>query len=212
LEWVAIRSKPGLVNSFNRPGGNATGIVFQTSDIEPKRIDLLQELVPGGALLGALLNPKYPPAAGQLEDIERASRQIGRRVFIVKASNDAELDAAFAAVVRERVGALLVAADPYFDSRRNRIIAFAAQSRLPAVYQFREYVVAGGLISYGPSLTEGYRQYGIYAGRILKGAKPADLPVMQPTKFDFVINLKTAKALGFDIPPMLLARADEVIE
>jgi putative ABC transport system substrate-binding protein len=204
--------KAGLVDSFNRPGGNATGIVFQTSDIEPKRIDLLQELVPGGALLGAILNPKYPPAAGQLEDIERASRQIGRRVFVVKASNDAELDTAFAAVVRERVGALLVAADPYFDSRRNRIIAFAAQSRLPAIYQFREYAVAGGLISYGPSLTEGYRQYGIYAGRILKGAKPADLPVVQPTKFDFVINLKTAKALGFDIPPMLLARADEVIE
>ena len=152
------------------------------------------------------------PAAGQLNDLEEAARKIGQQVVVARASNDSELNAAFAALLGERVGALLVAADPYFDTRRDRIIAFAAQNRLPAMYQFREYAVAGGLISYGPSITDAYRQGGIYAARILNGAKPADLPVVQPTKFEFVINLKTAKALGFEIPPAISARADEVIE
>jgi ABC-type uncharacterized transport system substrate-binding protein len=202
----------GLVESFNRPGGNATGCVVLSNDMEPKRLDLLREIVPGVSLFGALINPNFPPAAGQLRDLEAAAPKIGRRLFIAKASNDAELDAGFAALLHERAGALVVASDPYFDTRRARIIAFAAQHRLPAVYQFREYAFDGGLISYGPSITDAYRQVGIYAGRILRGAKPADLPVMQPTKFDFVINLKTAKALGLEIPDKLLALADEVIE
>jgi putative tryptophan/tyrosine transport system substrate-binding protein len=204
--------KAGLVESLNRPGGNATGFTILTNEMEPKRLGLLHELVPGIPLFGAILNPNFPPAAGQLNDLEEAARKIGQRVVVARASNDSELDAALAALLRERVGALLVAADPYFDTRRDRIIAFAAQNRLPAMYQFREYAVAGGLISYGPSITDAYRQGGIYAARILNGAKPADLPVVQPTKFEFVINLKTAKALGFEIPPAISARADEVIE
>jgi ABC-type uncharacterized transport system substrate-binding protein len=147
-----------------------------------------------------------------LEDIDAAVRAIGQRLLVVKASNDTELDAALAALVRERVGAMLVAADPYFDTRRDRIIASAAQNRLPAMYQFREFAVAGGLISYGPNITDSYRQGGVYAGRILKGAKPADLPVLQPTKFELVINLKTANALGLAVPNSMQLLADEVIE
>ncbi|MGA8422370.1 MAG: ABC transporter substrate-binding protein, partial [Pseudolabrys sp.] len=138
--------------------------------------------------------------------------RLGRQLLVVKASNDGELDSAFAALSQAQVGALLVASDPYFDTRRTRIIAFAAQNRLPTIYQFREYAVEGGLVSYGPSITDAYRQVGMYAARILKGEKPADLPVLQPTKFDFVINLKTAKALGLSVPPTLVARVDEVIE
>ena len=203
----------GLVESFNRPGGNATGwaLVF-SGDTEAKRLDLLREIVPGVSLFGALLNPNFPPAANQLRALEAAAPKIGRRIFVAKASNDAELDAAFAALLRQRVGALVVAGDPYFDTRRARIIAFAAEHRLPAIYQFRDYADDGGLISYGPSITDAYRQVGIYASRILNGTKPADLPVMQPTKFDFIINLKTAKALGLEIPPTVSAGADEVIE
>ena len=158
------------------------------------------------------LNPNFPPVARQLQEIEAAARTIGQQLFIWKASNDAELNAGFVSLVEQRVGALLIAADPYFDTRRDRIIAFTAQNRLPAMYQFREFAVAGGLISYGPSITDAYRQAGIYAGRILKGAKPADLPFVQPTKFEFVINLKTAKVLGLAIPAGLISFADEVIE
>jgi ABC-type uncharacterized transport system substrate-binding protein len=204
--------KDGLVESFNRPGRNATGSVLATTEMEPKRLGLLHELVPSVPLIGALLNPNVPEAARQLPELEEAARTIGRRLFVARASDDEELNAAFALLLQQRVGALLVAADAYFDTRRDRIIAFAAESRLPAIYHFREYAVAGGLVSYGPSITDAYQQVGIYTGRILKGAKPADLPVVQPTKFDFVINLKTAKVLRFEIPPALLARADEVIE
>ena len=180
--------------------------------MEAKRFDLLREIVPGVPFFGAILNPNFPPAASQSRDLEAAALKTGRRLFIAKASNDAELDFAFLALLRERVGALVVAFDPYFDTRRARIIALAAEHHLPAIYQFREYAFDGGLISYGPSITDAYRQVGIYAGRILSGARPADLPVMQPTKFDFVINLKTAKALGLEVPPTVSARADEVIE
>jgi putative ABC transport system substrate-binding protein len=204
--------KAGLVDSFNRPGGNATGFTLLTPEMEPKRVGLLHELVPGAALIGALLNPHFPPSARQLEDIGAAARAIGQRLLVVKASDDAELDAALAALVRERVGAMLIAADPYFDTRRDRIIASAAENRLPAMYQFREFAVAGGLISYGPNITDSYRQGGLYAGRILKGAKPADLPVLQPTKFELVINLKTANALGLAVPNSMQLLADEVIE
>jgi putative tryptophan/tyrosine transport system substrate-binding protein len=204
--------KAGLIASFNRPGGNATGYTLLTSELEPKRVGLLTELLPGLPLLGVLLNSNFPPAVRQLQDIEVAVRTIGQALFVARASNDKELDAALTSFVHRRVGAVLIAADPYFDTRFDRIITFAAQNRLPAMYHFREFAVAGGLISYGPKITDSYRQAGVYAGRILRGAKPADLPVLQPTTFELVINLKTAKALGLDVPPQLLARADEVIE
>jgi putative tryptophan/tyrosine transport system substrate-binding protein len=204
--------KAGLVDSFSRPGGNVTGVTLLTSLMEPKRLGLLRDLVPGVALIGVLINPDFPPAALQQQQIEGAARAIEQRIVITKASNDDALEAAFRSLMQEGAGALLVTAAPYFDTRRDRIIAFAARQRLPAIYQFREYAIAGGLLSYGVSIAEGYRQYGIYAARILKGANPAELPVHQPTKFELVINLKTAKGLGLAVPPSLLARADEVIE
>ena len=204
--------RAGLVESLNRPGGNATGSYVPTPDMEQKRLSLLHELTPRVPLMGALLNPNSPDAARQLPAIEQAAQTTGRRLFVAKASDDDELNAAFALLLQQGIGALLVAADPYFDTRRDRIIAFAAQNRLPAVYHFREYAVAGGLVSYAPSITDAYRQAGNYTGRILKGEKPADLPVLQPTKFDFVINLKTARALGLTVPFGLLNAADEVIE
>jgi putative ABC transport system substrate-binding protein len=202
--------KAGLVASFNRPGGNVTGSVILSPAMEQKRFSILQETVPGVALFGAIVNPvDYPASADQMRE---AAPKLGRQLFVAKASNDSELEAAFAVLLRERVGALLVASDPYFDTRRSRIIAFAAKNRLPAIYQFREYAVEGGLISYGPSITDAYRQVGMYVARILNGEKPADLPVLQPTKFEFVLNLQTAKSLGLTVPPSLLAIADEVIE
>jgi putative ABC transport system substrate-binding protein len=204
--------KLGLVESYNRPGGNATGSFLATTEMEPKRFGLLHELVPGVPLIGALLNPNVPEAARQLSELDQAGRAVGARLFVAKAGDDDGLNAAFSLLLQQGIGALLVAADAYFDTRRDRIIAFATQNRLPAVYHFREYAFAGGLISYGPSVTDAYRQAGIYTGRILKGEKPADLPVVQPTKFDFVINMKTARMLGLEIPPTMLARADEVIE
>jgi ABC-type uncharacterized transport system substrate-binding protein len=203
--------RAGLVEGLNRPGGNATGFTLLTNEMEPKRLGLLHELLPG-ALVGVLLNPSFPPAMRQLTELEEAARAIDQRLFVSKASNDGELATAFAALLQQRVGALLVAADPYFDTRREQITAFASQNRLPAFYHFREYVVVGGLISYGPRVIDGYRQAAIYVGRILKGAKPADLPVVQPTTFELVINMKAAKALGIAIPASILARADELIE
>jgi putative tryptophan/tyrosine transport system substrate-binding protein len=202
----------GLVKSLNRPGGNATGYTLLTGQMESKRVGLLQELVPNGLLFGVLLNPNYPISALQLKDIEESAKIVGRQLFVARATNDTELDAAFASLRQRRVDALLVTADPYFDTRRERIIALAADGRLPAMYQLREYAVAGGLISYGPNINDGYRQAGVYAGQILKGSKPDNLPVVQPTKFQFVINLKTAKALGLKVSANLLSFADEVIE
>jgi putative ABC transport system substrate-binding protein len=203
----------GLVKSINRPGGNATGcIVFTTGELDAKRLDLMREIAPGASVFGALINPKYPPAINQKHALEMAATRIGRTIFIVDASDDAELEAAFAALLQKRVGGFVVASDPFFDSRRARLIAFAAKNRLPGIYQFRDYALDGGLISYGPSLTETYRQVAVYAGRILKGAQPSDLPVALPTKYDLVINLKTATALGLTVPDKLLATADEVIE
>jgi putative tryptophan/tyrosine transport system substrate-binding protein len=200
----------GLVESFNHPGGNATGDTLYTNTMEPKRLGLLRDLVPGVPLIGVLLNPSFAPY--QLPQIEEAARSTNQRILIAKASTDEELAEAFAALTAARVGALLVAADPYFDMRRDRIVEFARSKRLPAIYQFREYAVAGGLLSYGVSVTEGYRQRGIYTARVLKGEKTADLPVLQPTKFELVINLKTAKSLGITIFDNLLSLADEVIE
>jgi len=204
--------RAGLVESWNRPGGNATGITFMTTLMEPKRLGLLRDLVPGVPLVGVLLNPSFPPAERQLQDIEEAARSVDQRIVIAKAGTDAELDAAFASLIKASVGGLLVGADPYFDTRRERIVAFAQQQRLPAIYQFREFAVVGGLLSYGIDVVDAYRQYGVYTARILKGARPADLPVLQPTKFELVINLKTARALGVKISDNLLSLADEVIE
>jgi putative ABC transport system substrate-binding protein len=204
--------KDGLVASLNRPGGNATGVSLLTTTPEAKRLGLLHELVPGAAVVGVLIDPNSPDGEAQSRELRDAARTIGQRIHIANAKNEEELDLAFATFVQERADALLVSSDPFFDTRRDRIIAFAAQRRMPAIYQFREYAVAGGLMSYGTSLPDGYRQVGIYAGQILKGAKPADLPIFQSIKFEFVINMKTAKTLGLDIPAMILARADEVIE
>jgi putative ABC transport system substrate-binding protein len=204
--------KLGLVASLNRPGGNVTGVTFFTAPLEPKRLGLLRELIPQADLVAVLLNPKYPDADVQLKDVQEATREIGQRTLMLTATTDAEIDSAFAALAQQRVGALMVGADPFFDVRRERIVALARRHDVPAIYHLREYVVAGGLLSYGASVADSYRQVGIYTGRILQGIKPADLPVMRPTRFELVINLKTAKALGIEVPPTLLARADEVIE
>ena len=204
--------KAGLVDGYNRPGRNATGCVILSNDIEAKRLGLLREIVPEAALFGALVNPSFPPAAGQLQDLETAAAKIGRPLFVAKASNDAELDAGFAALIGAGVNALIVASDPYFDTRRTQIVAFAAEHRLPAIYHNRGYAIDGGLVSYGPNIPGAYHQAGIYCALILNGAQPDDLPVTQPTQFDFVINLKTAETLGMSISPQLLARADEVME
>lgn len=202
----------GLVASINRPGGNVTGVNVLTNQIESKRLGLLHELVPQVSLIGVLVNHQFPPAMRQLQEIEDAARIVGKQLVVARVSNDAEMTGAFDSFLRKRIGALLVAADPYFDTRRQSIIAFAALNKLPAMYQFREYAVAGGLMSYGVDLTEGYRYFGIYAAKILNGEKPADLPVQQITKFELVINLKAAKMIGIEFPPTFSARADEVIE
>jgi putative ABC transport system substrate-binding protein len=204
--------KVGLVASLNRPGGNATGVSLLTTAPEAKRLGLLNEVVPNAAVFGVLINPNYQEAEAQSREVQDAARAIGRQIQIANAGNDRELETAFAALVRQRASALLVSADPFFDTRRDRIVALAAQFKLPAIYQFRDFAVAGGLMSYGISITDGYRQVGIYAGQVLKGAKPADLPIHQSIKFEFVINLRTAKALGVKISDNLLSLADEVIE
>jgi ABC-type uncharacterized transport system substrate-binding protein len=201
-----------LVASLSRPGGNATGFTLLTNEMEAKRLGLLHDLVPAVPLVGALLDPNFPPAANQITLIENAARTIRQPLFVAKAGNDTELGAAFDALLGRKVGALLVAAAPYFDTRHGRIITFAAENRIPTMYHFREYALAGGLVSYGPSVAESYRQAGIYVGRILKGAKPVDVPILQPTKFELVVNLRAAKELNLAIPQTILAGADEIIE
>jgi putative tryptophan/tyrosine transport system substrate-binding protein len=204
--------KIGLATSINRPGGNATGVSLLSTNAESKRLGLLHEMVPGAKIVGILIDPNFQEAEAQARELQGAAGMIDQRIYIAYAGNDGELERAFEALIRERADALHVCADPFFDTRRNRIFAFANEHRIPAVYQFREYAVSGGLMSYGVSLPDAYRQVGIYTGQILKGAKPADLPIVQSIKFEFVINLKVAKSLGLEVPAMLLARADEVIE
>jgi putative tryptophan/tyrosine transport system substrate-binding protein len=204
--------KLGLIESLNRPGGNLTGVHLFISQMEGKRLGLLRELVPSAGLIAVLLNSNNPNAAAQLKDVQQTARSIGQEIHILHAGTEAELDLAFVTARQVGAGALLVAGDAFFNSRRTYIIALAARHALPAVYEQREHALAGGLMSYGTNLSEGYRQAGSYAARILKGEKPSDLPVMQATSFQFVINLTTAKALGIAVPPMLSARADEVIE
>ena len=204
--------KRGLAASLNRPGGNATGMSILSPDLEAKRLGLLHEILPQAVILGVLLNPNFPPAQEQLDEVQEAARATGLQIHVLRASIDREIDAAFEAVARLRVAALSVTSDPFFDTRRDKLIALAARYAVPTMYQFREYAVAGGLMSYGIDLPDVYRQVGTYAARILKGAKPADLPIQQPSKFELVINLQTARALGINIPPGVLAIADEVIE
>jgi ABC-type uncharacterized transport system substrate-binding protein len=201
----------GYVASLHRPGGNVTGVVLFTSSLGAKRIGLLRQLLPNIDALGVLVNPTYPVAAAQLKEVEAAAASLNVRLIVTNASADRDFEPAFA-LIQQRAGALFVAADPFFNSRRDQIVALAARYAVPAIYEWREYAVAGGLMSYGTSLTDAYRHAGSYVGRILKGEKPAELPVMQTTKFELVINLKTAKALGLDVPLGLTAGADEVIE
>jgi putative tryptophan/tyrosine transport system substrate-binding protein len=202
----------GLVASLNRPGGNITGATFMTASLGAKRLGLLRELVPGAEIVALLANPNHIIGPVQIRDVEQAARALGQRLIVLDAGSDEKIEAAFAALAREHVAGLLVGADPFFDTRRERLVALAAQHRVPAVYQFREYALAGGLMSYGTSITEMYRLAGVYVGRVLKGEKPADLPVVQVNKFELVINLKTAKALGVNISDNLMSLADEVIE
>jgi putative tryptophan/tyrosine transport system substrate-binding protein len=202
----------GLVASLNRPGGNVTGITFVGARLGGKRLELARELVPNVRVIALITNPNSPDALEELRDVQNAAKAIGQELLVVPVTSDRDFEAAFASIVQHRAGVLLISTDPFLLQSTDRLIALAARDRIPAVYNSGESVAGGGLISYGTSISDAWRLAGVYAGRILKGARPAELPVVQPTKFELVINLKTAKALGLDVPPALLARADEVIE
>jgi putative tryptophan/tyrosine transport system substrate-binding protein len=202
----------GLVTSLARPGGNATGINIFTTELAEKRLGLLRDVVPAASTIGVLLNPNFAAAVANVRESETAARAIGKTIAVFNARDETEIERAFADIAQARPGALLVASDPFFNSRREQVVRLAARHAIPAIYEWREFAQAGGLMSYGTSLVEAYRLQGLYAGRILKGEKPADLPVVQLSQFELVINLNTARALGLSIPPGLLAIADEVIE
>jgi ABC-type uncharacterized transport system substrate-binding protein len=204
--------KLGLVESLNRPGGSTTGVYMFTVDLEEKRLGLLRDVVPTATIFGVLINPNYPAAEVQLRDVQNAAIRLGMKLLVVRANSDADFDAAFSKLVEGQAAALQVCASPFFNGNRGRLVALAAHYRIPTIYEWREFAVVGGLLSYGTSITDTYTKAGLYAGRIVKGAKPADLPVLQPTKFELVINLKTAKALNVRISDNLLTLADEVIE
>jgi putative ABC transport system substrate-binding protein len=199
----------GLVASLNRPGGNATGVTNLARELNGKRLQLLRNLVPQASVIAVLMNPE---GEAGIQDVQASARALGQEIRVVTARTEVELDTAFVTLVQDRAGALFVGADAYFNSRRNQLLALAERHAVPAIYDRREFAAAGGLISYGTQFTDAYRQVGIYTGRILKGEKPADLPVMQSSKFELVINLKTATTLGITVPPTLLVAADEVIE
>jgi len=202
----------GLVPSLSRPGGNVTGITFIASLLVPKRLEILYQLIPSATAIAALVNPNYPDADLQMRELQDAGAAIKQGIQVVRAGTESDIGAAFATLAQQHADALLVANDPFFASQRDQLVELAARHAIPVIYSGREFVAAGGLISYGASLADAYRQGGIYTGRVLKGAKPADLPVLQPTKFELVINLKTAKALGLTVPQSVLVGADEVIE
>jgi putative tryptophan/tyrosine transport system substrate-binding protein len=202
----------GIVQSLNRPGGNVTGVYQFAAAMDAKRLGMLREIVPSARDIGVLVNPTYAEVETQLKEVGQAASTLGLAPHVLRASTEGEIDAAFAAIAAMRAGALLVCADPFFNSRRNQIVALAARHTIPAIYEQREFAEAGGLVSYGASIRQAYAQAGTYTGRILKGEKPADLPVAQTTKFELIINLVVAKAFHLDIPPHVLALADEVIE
>jgi putative ABC transport system substrate-binding protein len=202
----------GLVASLARPGGNVTGFSLMGIELQAKRFELLSEVVPQARVIALLVNPSSPVAEALMRDVQEAARAKNVQLPVLSAGRESEIDAAFDSLVQLHAGALVVGSDPFFDARHDQLVALAARHAVPAIYQSRIYAAAGGLISYGPSIASNYRQSGIYAGRILKGEKPADLPVQQPARFELVINLKTAKALGLTVPPILLAQADEVFE
>jgi putative ABC transport system substrate-binding protein len=204
--------KVGLVASFNRPGGNVTGVSFLSAATETKRLGLLRELLPKATVIAALADPNFLTTAGQLNDLQDAARSVGQKIQIVEASTESQLDSGFATLSQLRSDAVTVLAAPFFTAKRERIVALADRYRMPAIYAWREFPAAGGLMSYGTSFTDAFRQAGVYSGRILKGAKPSDLPVLVPTKFELVINMKTAKALGIEVPNAIQLLADEVIE
>jgi putative tryptophan/tyrosine transport system substrate-binding protein len=202
----------GLVTSLGRPGGNMTGVHNLSTEMESRRFGLSRAVVPQAATIGVLLNPAFPPAANQLREMQEAARTLGLQLVVIQASNESDIDASFASLVEHRADALLVGNDPFFMMSRDHLTSLAARYSLPAIYSFPGFPAAGGLMSYGIDLADSYRQIGNYAGQVLKGAKPADLPVLQPSKFMFVVNLKTAKSLGLKIDPQLLATASELIE
>jgi putative tryptophan/tyrosine transport system substrate-binding protein len=204
--------KFGLVASLNQPGGNVTGVSLLAAALGEKRLGLIHDLIPGAAVIAVMANPNNPNAEPEVSDVLAAARIIGKQVKVFQAGNERGIDATFASIIEQRIGVLATATDPFFNSRRDQIVALAARHALPTLYDVREFAAAGGLMSYGTSLTDAYRQVGVYTGRILKGAKPADLPVVQASKFELVINAETARMLGLDVPAALLARADEVIE
>jgi putative ABC transport system substrate-binding protein len=202
----------GLVASLARPGGNLTGVFLVAGELTPKRLELLSELVPRARVIALLVNPNSSTAERIIRDVQEAARTKGLQLHVLKASSESEIDTAFASLVQQHAGALVVGADPFLSSRREQLVALASRHVVPSIYAWREFVASGGLISYGASLTAAHRLMGVYSGKILKGAKPADLPVQQLTIFELVVNLKTAKALGLTIPQSVLARADEVIQ
>jgi putative tryptophan/tyrosine transport system substrate-binding protein len=202
----------GLVTSFGRPGGNLTGVGLLGLELEGKRLGLLHQFVPGTTQIGVLVNQMNPAANIQLRELQESAGAIKRQIDILRASTALDIEMGFANAARQKAAALLVVQDPFYNSQRDQLVALAARHKLPVMYPLREFAEIGGLVSYGHDLVDGYRQMGVYAGRIFKGEKPADLPVVQPAKFEFVINLKTARALGLTIPPSLFTIADEVIE
>jgi putative tryptophan/tyrosine transport system substrate-binding protein len=202
----------GLVSSLNRPGGHVTGVSMVSSTIEAKRLEILHELAPKVSTIAVIINPNYPGAKTQSQEVQDAAAHLGVKLVMLSAGAEADIESAFASLVQQGAGALLVVQDPVLIGYRQQITALAARYAIPAVYSQRDYVVAGGFVSYGPNFPDGYRQAGVYVGKILKGEKPADLPVVEPTKFELVINLKTAKTLGVTVPQALLVAADEVIE
>jgi len=204
--------KLGLVASLNRPGGNVTGVSQLSIELEGKRLGLLHELIPNASVIAMLVNPTFQGTDSITNDMQMAAHALGLKLKVLHASSEHDFEAAITSIVQQGAGALVVASDPFFFSRRDQLVAVVAHYAVPAIYQFREFAAAGGLMSYGTNLSDAYRQVGIYVGRILKGEKPADLPVMQPTKFELVINLKTARALGLDVPLVMQMTADEVFE
>lgn len=214
IVFTAVRDpvQDGIVASLNRPGGNITGVAILAEDLDAKRLDLLHELVPSSGVIGVFINPKNSSAGVQRTKLQAAANAIGRPLAILQPGTREEFDAAFAALAAQQATGLVVASDPWFTSERLRIVELAARHRLPGIYQWRQFADAGGLASYGPSFNESYRQAGVIAGRVLRGENPATLPVLQPTRFELVINLKTAKVLGLTVPALFMARVDEVIE